>query len=139
MKEPKFRAWHHKENKMYYRGYQKLFHVLLCEEDPADQDGNGRPVKRIGYNDCYLLESTELKDKDGVEIFEDDILIVRSGNKIFKDVVDSVPDTFGAGKIHPLRALLKKYGIVDYSEKLELKVIGNVWEHPDLLEKQSKP
>ena len=133
MKELKFRVWHHKENKMYYRGYQKLFHVLLCEKDPSDADGNGRPVKRAGYVDCFFLEGTGLEDRCRKEIFEGDIVRVRHQGREFVDVVGSVPDMFGSRKIHPMAQLLKKHGIAGNPDDLEMEVIGNEFENPELL------
>lgn len=137
MKEVKFRAWHVKEKKMYYRGYQKFFSVLLCEKDPAGSDGLGKPVKRAWYSDCFLLESTGLEDKHRREIFEGDIVRVRHQDSRFTGVVGSVPDTFGSGKIHPLKDLLKKHGITGYPENLEMEVIGNEFENPESLKECS--
>ena len=133
MKEFKFRAWHHKENKMYYRGYQKFLHVLLCDNDPADKDGNGLPVKRAGYGDCFLLESTGLEDRNREEIYEGDIVRVRHRGGEFTGVVGSVPDMFGSRKLHPLHELLKKHGISGNPENLEIEVLGNEFENPELL------
>jgi uncharacterized phage protein (TIGR01671 family) len=136
VKEVRFRAWHAKEKKMYYRGYQRLFTVLLCERDPANDDGHGKPVRRAWYGDCFLLESTGLEDKNRREVFESDIVRVRRGETEFTGVVGSVPDTFGAGKVHPLRDLLKKHGITGYPEDLEIEVLGNEFEHPGLLKER---
>ena len=132
MKDLKFRAWHVKENRMYHRAYQKLFHVLLCEDDQGANDGRGRPVKRAGYGDCYLLESTGLKDKHGREIFEGDIIRVCYQDRVFEGIVDSVPDMFGSRKLHPLQPLLKKHGIPGNPENLELEVLGNEYESPSV-------
>ena len=137
MKEVRFRAWHVKEKKMYYRGYQKLFSVLLCEKDPQNDDGKGRPVKRAWYGDCFLLESTGLEDKNRREIFESDVVRVRRNDKSFTGLVGPVPDTFGAGKIHPLRDLLQKHGITGYPENLEIEVLGNEFENQGLLKECS--
>ncbi len=133
MKDLRFRVWHSKESKMYYRGYQKLFHVLLCEKDPKDEDGSGRPVKRAGYGDCFLLESTGLEDKNRREIFEGDIVRIGYRGKTFVDVVGSVPDMFGSRKLHPLNELLKKHGILGNPDPLEVEVLGNEFENPEIL------
>ena len=133
MKELKFRAWHLKENKMYYRGYQKLFHALLCEKDPKDENGPGKPVKRVPYGDCFLLESTSLLDKKGRELFEGDIVRVRLKDKEFTGVVGPVPDMFGSRKLHPLEGLLKENGITGNPDNLDIEVLGNKYENPDLV------
>src|SRR5260370_35297292 len=106
MKDLRFRVWHVKENRMYYRGYQKFFHVLLCEDDRGENDGKGRPVKRASYGDCILLESTGFTDRNGKEIYEGDLVRVCYKNNCFEDVVGSVPDIFVSGKRDPLQRLL---------------------------------
>ncbi len=133
MKEVRFRAWHTKEKKMYYRAYQRFFSVILCERDRTLDDGRGRPVKRAWYGDCFLLESTGLEDKSRKEVFEGDVVRVKLRDKIFQGVVGPVPDTFGAGKIHPLKELLQKNGITGYPEDLEIEVLGNEFEDQELL------
>ena len=133
MKELKFRAWHVPESKMYYRGYQKFLHVLLCEEDPKDKGGSGKPVRRAGYADCLLLESTGMEDKNRREIFEGDIVRVHSGERSFAGVVGSVPDMFGSRRVHPLQSLLKKHGITGNPENLDLEVLGNEYENPEMI------
>lgn len=133
MKQVVFRAWHFKENKMYYRAYQRFFYVLLCERDPLKDDGLGKPVKRSFYGDCYLMESTGLNDIHNHEIFESDFVRVRYRDHEFTGLVDAVPDSFGAGKIHPLQGLLKANGIMGYPENLEIEVLGNEFENDKLI------
>ena len=133
MKELKFRAWHLRENRMYYRGYQKFLHVLLCDRDPQDEDGAGKPVKRAPYGDCVLLESTGLEDKKRREVFEGDVVCIRYRGTEFTGIVGSVPDMFGSRRLHPLQSLLKKHGIEGNPDNLDLEVLGNEYENPELL------
>ena len=128
MKDIRFRVWHVKEKRMYYRGYQKFLHVLLCDDDQGDNEGRGKSVKRASYGDCVFLESTGLFDKRQREIFEGDIVRVRYKNLDFQGVVGDVPDTFGAKKLHPLSSLLKKNGILGNPENLDLEVTGNEYD-----------
>jgi uncharacterized phage protein (TIGR01671 family) len=132
MKELKFRVWNLKDRRMYYRGYQKFLHVLLCEKDPAAPDDRGKPVKRAPYGECIFLESTGLEDKNRREIFEGDVVRVRHDGREFTGAVPTVPDTFGAGRVHPLQTLLKKHGITGYPERLDIEVLGNEYENPEL-------
>jgi len=131
VKEVRFRAWHVKEKKMYYRAYQRFFSVILCDRDPAIDDGRGKPVKRAWYGDCFLLESTGIEDKTRKEIFEGDIVRVQFHDKTFRGVVGPIPDTFGAGKIHPLKDLLQKNGVAGYPEDLDIEVLGNEFQDPE--------
>ena len=132
MKDIKFQVWHLKEKKMYYRGYQKFLHVLLCEEDHGKNEGKGHPVKRASYEDCVFLETTTFFDKKGREVFEGDIIRVRHQGKQFVEVVESVPDMFGTKNIHPLQSVLSKHGIIGNPENLDAEVIGNKFENPEL-------
>lgn len=114
---------------MYYRGYQKFLHALLCDDDEGANDGRGRPVKRASYSDCIFLESTGLEDKNHREIFEGDIVRVRAGGRIFEGAVGPVPDMFGTRKLHPLESLLRANGVSGNPERLDLEVIGNEYEN----------
>ena len=133
MKNLRFRVWYLPEKKMYYRGYQKLLHVLLCENDHGTNDGRGKPVKRARYDDCEMLEGSSALDKKGHEIFEGDIVKVSYQGKIFVDFVDSVADMFGSKNIHPLQSLLLRHGITGNPENLGVEIIGNRYENPELL------
>lgn len=138
MKEHRFRVWNIKESRMYFRGYQKLLFALLCEDDGGANEGRGRPVKRVPYGDCVFLESTGVEDKHRREIFEGDIVRVRHGGNEFRDVVGTVPDTFGSGAVHPLTPLLKKHGVQTSPDRIEIEVLGNEFENSELLNKANQ-
>ena len=137
MKDLKFRVWHVKENRMYYRGYQKFFHVLLCEDDHGENDGKGYPIKRSFYADCVMLESTSFVDKNQKEIFEGDIVRLSYKGKLIQGVVEAPPDMFGSRKLHPLQSLLLKNGISGNPENLEVEILGNEYENPELLNEKN--
>ena len=130
MKDIRFRVWYMKESRMYYRGYQKFLHVLLCEDDHGENDGKGKPARRASYGDCIFLESSGLYDKRQREIFEGDFVRGRYKNREFEGLVGEIPDTFGAAKKHPLHSLLKQHGILGNPENLDLEVTGNEYETP---------
>lgn len=133
MREIKFRVWYYPEKKMYYRGYQKLFHVLLCRE--GGEADRGIPVRRASHADCELLEGTGIEDCRGREIFEGDVVRVQGPDKTVTDEVESVPDMFRSRGLHPLDTLLKRHGLD--SEAVTFEIIGNRFENPELLEKRT--
>ena len=128
MSEIAFRVWHRKEKKMYYRGYQKFTHVLLCKDDGGANQKKGMPAKRASYEDCEFMQSTGLQDMNGLEIFEGDRVRVRWQNKTAEGILEAVPDMYKSRGLHPLHELLWQGGISDEAEGIEMEVTGNKYE-----------
>ncbi|WP_416244325.1 YopX family protein [Enterococcus faecalis] len=133
---PKFRAYSAEENIMYYPDEDKNVEWTI-----DDDTGFIAPLINLengmwGMIDKYvLMQSTGLKDKNGVEIFEGDIVSVRNhpfqktessdGIEIDGDYKVSWNEydlTWCAGNL--LLARIKPY----------VTVIGNIHENPELLE-----
>lgn len=132
----KFRAYSAEENIMYYPDEDKNVEWTI-----DDDTGFIAPLINLengmwGMIDKYvLMQSTGLKDKNGVEIFEGDIVSVRNhpfqktessvGIEIDGDYKVSWNEydlTWCAGNL--LLARIKPY----------VTVIGNIHENPELLE-----
>lgn len=82
-------------------------------------------------DDCVLMQSTGLRDKNGKEIFEGDIIDSEDG--ILSGVVEFRPD------LGMFVSTLIKYNNFERlcNVARSRKIIGNIWEHPELAEVSS--
>ncbi|WP_142425125.1 YopX family protein [Enterococcus casseliflavus] len=99
----------------------------------------------------YLMQSTGLKDKNGVEIFEGDCFVksfqmieIPTGRTFLKDEIGVVKFIDGQFVCHidgwgsePLKDVLGYQNTNDDHWKDGL-VIGNIWENPELLEQANE-
>lgn len=130
---PKFRAWD--EDSKVMRSWKDL----ILEKDGGDD------FWLIGYkenacitsfdHDQILMQSTGLKDKNGVEIFEGDIVILTSKSINYADTYwHKYAEVFQ----HPNGAYrLRGKGIYEtelYSNRKQVTLTGNIYETPELLE-----
>ena len=126
MRKIKFRAWNNKLEKMFYS--DECYFVFQ----------EGKLIERDGENSDYMLcrddvvmQYTGLKDKNGKEIYEGDILKVKTYVSTRKGVVIFRKGQFAIKQDNNITFLLSD----TYWEETErLKVIGNKYENPELLE-----
>lgn len=125
-REIKFRAWDDLHNKMYP--------VSDIEWDTdgrmwvtADDGKNG--IELID-DEAHLMQYTGLKDKNGREIYEGDVLDIGLRNQDGKPVIAPVSyETYAAGYV------LDNGGNGIWQRLTEdCEVIGNIFENPELLE-----
>ncbi|HEQ4203774.1 TPA: hypothetical protein VGX74_001009 [Streptococcus pyogenes] len=136
---PKFRAWDRTRNEMNYK-------VLVGNCDTDDENWTC-PIMWIEERQDWLhfddydsiMQSTGLKDKNGKEIFEGDILTdghttgdIRNHPTLGFYIVD---ESSKEGY------LSDTVGIEDFEEAKEfmrnsIEVIGNIYENPELLESE---
>ncbi|ETC90843.1 hypothetical protein T481_16115, partial [Enterococcus faecalis PF3] len=132
---PKFRAYSVEENIMYYPDEDKNVEWTI-----DDDTGFIAPLINLengmwGMIDKYvLMQSTGLKGKNGVEIFEGDIVQHRDGEYSYLGIVKRDCYQFFIDGIEPDDS----YDFIDVSNTFDgtssLEILGNIHENPELLE-----
>jgi uncharacterized phage protein (TIGR01671 family) len=152
MREIKFRAWFAK--KMWYSITQIVFNKLgICTAylNNDDDDFNIPADTWTGKDDYQIMQYTGLKDKNGKEVYEGDIVALEIVNEdscmgaTFEETYTVEWDErrkltqLNDGKHYVLgeytgthRPMLTY--ITDSSQQMEVEVIGNIYENPELLE-----
>ena len=143
-REIKFRAWDKKSGE-----FIDYFHILNNGEwDIFSEDEDGYFSIRNGYYLC-IMQYTGLKDKNGKEIYEGDI-VVKDGYIWFDDNLPNYRGTvewiYSQWQVVAHCVNKMKKGIsdgineglnddgIDEGGNSEWEVIGNIWENPELLE-----
>ncbi|EGO2676760.1 YopX family protein [Enterococcus faecalis] len=143
---PKFRAWDTYEKEML-ENVTPLFDdsnsMMAIITDFQIKGSPGTSEIEIGSYDTtfnwdefpyILMQSTGFKDKNGVEIFEGDIVQYRDGEYSYLGIVKRDCYQFFIDGIEPD----DNYDFIDVSNTFDgtssLEVIGNIWDNPELLE-----
>ena len=124
----KFRAWLKKEQKMD----NEIDHISWLE-DELYCIGDGITYMVLA-EDLVLMQSTGLKDKNGKEIFEGDILGIETDEGILNVNIfwdDKHALFMFESEIHNEKELLAEL-VEDNTYPFE--IIGNIYENPELLE-----
>jgi len=130
MREIKFRAWLYWVKKMYPVTILELHSYSLKTKDMNIEIETEDSYDEIGIETEYLMQYTGLKDKNGKEIYEGDI--VRAW--IDMGPAGEQPMTH-AVVIDPWGCSLQEW---TYKESGYLpEVIGNIYENPELLKEKA--
>lgn len=134
MREIKFRAWH--------KADKKIYEVIAFNLSKWFLRGKAHPMPRSAIE---LLQYTGLKDKNGVEIYEGDLIKFWSGSESEEDAQISVvkwwvdeDNNYPAFDLD--HNMISNYYfesnvLSELSEWcIDFYVIGNIHEHPHLLE-----
>ena len=130
----KFRAWLKVAGEMVevleIDFYNKEAAYIWTEQVSDYELEQTREVDKI--DDLDLMQYTGLKDKNGVEIYEGDVISELSeqgedwANHILAEVVWHKVGFYGKEKGHE-----PEYPITEF---VKGEVIGNIWENPELIE-----
>lgn len=125
-REIKFRAWD-KKNKIMIPDVPNKSPILeFVNAGTKNQDSI-----IVGYEinpDLILMQYTGLKDKNGKKIWEGDI--VKSKQNLLY-IINYEYDSFCAGYVENNIIWLNR--AINYFPKFNFKVIGNIYENPELL------
>lgn len=128
---PKFRAYDSGSTTRMYQPEE----VMVCDGDIWIDDEDFEAGEWIVNNDLNLMQSTGLFDKNGKEIFEGDIVqfedyyIETDLPYINKGIVEWSQGGFTITE----RASVIMEDLLD-GEFLDVTIIGNIYENPELLE-----
>ena len=123
MNNLKFRAWDKK--------HKEMFEVIKIEFNPNIIYMAKKPswVVIRTENEIELMQSTGLKDKNGVEIYEGDIIDV--GTRIpFLNKIQRDEETLYL-KLVPLDKRWTESYFTNFEDKSRYEVVGNIYEDED--------
>ncbi|EPN3646214.1 TPA: YopX family protein [Enterococcus hirae] len=130
---PKYRAWDKRQNVM--RDVAVLHFTKSGKVNSIEYWKTPSELKSYHVRNIELMQSTGLKDKNGVEIFEGDIVLADGVKKIVTFGEQEHEEDFGDLIYYIGFNVYTKMG---YSSVIpvEYEVIGNIWENSELLEEQ---
>ncbi|WP_341780389.1 YopX family protein [Levilactobacillus sp. HBUAS70063] len=128
---PKFRVWDETQHKMLQVDYIEFIDgkAYWFEASPADGNVQGENDGPVGGNSQLKLEqSTGLKDANGDDIYENDLVLLDPDDPPYQVIFDE-------GKFELSNDYLRL--VYDLSEEhMDCEIIGNIHENPELLEEE---
>ena len=124
---PKFRAW----DKVFKEMVQ--VNALVLDKQVVKVTYKNGNVAKEDMKEYELMQSTGLKDKNGKEVFEGDILSIETDEGIFNVNIfwdDKHALFMFESEIHNEKELLAEL-VEDNTYPFE--IIGNIYENPELL------
>ena len=155
MREIKFRVW---DNLYKYMNYKVLVgmygewekvkddknYTACCmwvEPDKVDYECEPHWAHFEPYhNDIHLMQYTGLKDKNGVEIYEGDIIsiIYYNYDEASEDSWGNlIPDEIVCSRIITME-FIYTFNLMGEYDETSIEVIGNIYENKELLKKEGK-
>lgn len=120
---PKFRAWLREDKSM---------NNVECMNFDFEHVFLSGWRESFNIKDIDLMQSTGLKDKNGVEIFEGDIVLENGMEQVISLGEQRYEENFGDVVYYIGFNIFTKWGYSSIDPK-EHVVIGNIYENPELL------
>ena len=126
---PKFRMWNRITSQLH------LVDGLYFDDKEAEYVDDDNVLRFIGFKNIELMQSTGLKDKNGKEIFEGDVVRMRNPRDRRQIGMFQVVRVANS----PMLGLLDKKLTTEIFNLYEhmsnyYEVKGNIYENPELLE-----
>ena len=127
-REIKFRIWDKRENSFYPELYLRHYNVAVSWDGGTIYQNFISGDREVG-NEVIVQQYTGLKDKNGVEIYEGDIVKATSDQYTNENFVGKVIFDEGC-----FLTWINKNDIRGIWGEDDIEVIGNIFENKDLLE-----
>ena len=132
MRAIKFRAWYGKKEKMYEIAKVDIWGDI--DQAACDLANTDEELFDIYLHGVEIMQYTGLKDKNGKEIYEGDILLNKTEE--FGDIYSKVIFVDGCFMILEPECEYAELTVVEVVNDVE--VVGNIYENPELLERWEK-
>lgn len=134
---PRYRAWNKATKEMY-----EVDDIMSIDFGKSEISVKTLFFERTNYynfNDIVLMQSTGFTDKNGKEIFEGDILSIETDKENVKVKIEVSWDSKHALFVFESKKYNEKEALGELFEDnpYPFKIIGNVWEDPELAEVSS--
>lgn len=133
-REIKFRAWNGRDMS------DPFLIDEVCEECGTYCFGGGALGPKFNFNECTLMQFTGLRDKDGKEVYEGDVVnatwVFQGGIREIRNAPVTYLDDSCAFVFGTPNTGFVAWIEVHLSHRKEIEVIGNLYENPELLEKK---
>ena len=126
----------------YYRSIYDVVEIIFDERIVrffiVDKHDNEEELVSRNFNDVCLMQYTGLKDKNGVEIYEVDVVRIKDDDSVFRDDIARVVFNYTCFVFKSVDfedetiEHIRRY----YIEHGWYEVIGNIYKNPELLEAQ---
>jgi uncharacterized phage protein (TIGR01671 family) len=130
-REIKFRTWDEEEKKMYaldiFKTEDDSYGPEFVLRTKESQDAATWIDTHCKESDCILMQFTGLKDKNGKEIYEGDILEFKNIDNIGEVAWCFFDSAWGLKVNDEFTNVISTYLVSPY------EVIGNIYENPELL------